>query len=106
MCRSVQTVIEPWRGNTVGLSGLPAMKTMYETGARLFATDRGFYRRRKLILNLVEQLLLSSLSHTSNELIQKYEHGHRLDIHTGFSGHPLVRPMITLVLLYETVRCA
>ena len=58
MSRSVQTVVELWREYTVGLSGLSAMNTMYETGARLFAseTDRRFYRRRKLILNLVEQL--------------------------------------------------
>ena len=58
MSRSVQTVVELWREYMVGLSGLPAMKTMYETGARLFAseTDRRFHRRRKLILNLVEQL--------------------------------------------------
>ena len=58
MSRAVHTVIDLWREYSVGLSGTPAMKTMYETGKHHFTSDteRRWYRRRKTILNLVDEV--------------------------------------------------
>ena len=58
MSRSVQTVTDLWREYTIGLNGKPSVKTMYESGERHFGSEseRKFYRRRKVILDLVDRI--------------------------------------------------
>lgn len=59
MSRSIDTVCDLWREYSVGLPGQPSVRTMYEGGSTEWKkkeSERRFYQRRKVILQVVEDI--------------------------------------------------
>ena len=60
MSRQIESVVDLWREYLLGVDGRPSIKVMYEnedeSWKRGYDTERKFYDRRKVVLQIVEHL--------------------------------------------------